>query len=132
MGNKSVLIDDKEISFRYSRSGGPGGQHSNKVNTRVELMWDISESKSLSESEKELLLSRLDPQVRIVVARFRSQKRNKDLAVEKLLSLVDANLKTNAKRVPTKPSVSVKRKRVEKKRKRGELKRQRRPIDFID
>ena len=88
--------------------------------------------KSLSESEKELLLSRLDPQVRIVVARFRSQKRNKDLAVEKLMSIVDANLKTNAKRVPTKPSVSVKRKRVEKKRKRGELKRQRRPIDFID
>mgnify|MGYP003331572069 CR=1 FL=1 len=87
---------------------------------------------SLSESEKELLLSRLDPQVRIVVARFRSQKRNKDLAMEKLMSLVDANLKTSAKRVPTKPSVSVKRKRVEKKRKRGELKRQRRPIDFID
>ena len=119
-------MDRNELSFRYTKSGGPGGQHSNKVNTRVELTWSVTDTVSFSEIEKELLVQRLGPKVRVVVSKYRSQKRNKDLALEKLTSLVERNLRTEPNRVPSKPSASKKRKRVDDKRKRGELKRQRR------
>jgi len=126
------VINQNEISFRYSRSGGPGGQHSNKVNTRVELIWNISESASISEANKKLLLSRLGPRVRIVVSQYRSQRRNKDLALERLMSVVEKNLRTDPKRIASKPSASAKRKRIEQKKKRGELKRQRNSANYLD
>ena len=132
MNRRSLDIDRNELSFRYTKSGGPGGQHSNKVNTRVELTWSIADTVSFSEIEKELLVQRLGPKVRVVVSKYRSQKRNKDLALEKLTSLVERNLRTEPKRVPSKPSASKKRKRVDDKRKRGELKRQRRGDDYFD
>ena len=132
MNRRSLDIDRNELSFRYTKSGGPGGQHSNKVNTRVELTWSITDTVSFSEMDKELLVRRLGPKVRIVVSQYRSQKRNKDLALEKLISLVERNLKTEPKRVPSKPSVSKKKKRVDDKRKRGKLKRQRRGDDYFD
>ena len=132
MNRRSLDIDRNELLFRYTKSGGPGGQHSNKVNTRVELTWSITDTVSFSEMDKELLVQRLGPKVRIVVSQYRSQKRNKDLALEKLTSLVERNLKTESKRVPSKPSASKKKKRVDDKRKRGELKRQRRGGDFFD
>ena len=132
MNRRSLDIDRSELSFRYTKSGGPGGQHSNKVNTRVELTWSITDTVSFSEIEKELLVQRLGPKVRVVVSKYRSQKRNKDLALEKLTSLVERNLRTEPKRVPSKPSASKKRKRVDDKRKRGELKRQRRGDDYFD
>ena len=132
MNRRSLDIDRNELSFRYTKSGGPGGQHSNKVNTRVELTWSITDTVSFSEIEKELLVQRLGPKVRVVVSKYRSQKRNKDLALEKLTSLVERNLKTEPKRVPSKPSASKKKKRVDDKRKRGELKRQRRGDDYFD
>ena len=112
MNWNSSDIDRNELSFRYTKSGGPGGQHSNKVNTRVELTWSITDTVSFSEMDKELLVQRLGPKVRIVVSQYRSQKRNKDLALEKLISLVERNLKTEPKRVPSKPSASKKKKRV--------------------
>ena len=132
MNRRSLDIDRNELSFRYTKSGGPGGQHSNKVNTRVELTWSITDTVSFSEIEKELLVQRLGPKVRIVVSKYRSQKRNKDLALEKLASLVERKLRTEPKRVPSKPSASKKKKRVDDKRKRGELKRQRRGDDYFD
>ncbi len=132
MNRRLLDIDRNELSFRYTKSGGPGGQHSNKVNTRVELTWSITDTVSFSEIEKELLVQRLGPKVRVVVSKYRSQKRNKDLALEKLTSLVERNLRTEPKRVPSKPSASKKRKRVDDKRKRGELKRQRRGDDYFD
>jgi len=132
MNWNSSGIDRNELSFRYTKSGGPGGQHSNKVNTRVELTWSITDTVSISDTEKELLVQRLGPKVRIVVSKYRSQKRNKDLAIEKLTSLVERNLKTEPKRVPSKPSVSKQKKRVDDKRKRGALKRQRRGDDYFD
>ena len=132
MNRRSLDIDRNELSFRYTKSGGPGGQHSNKVNTRVELTWSITDTVSFSEIEKELLVQRLGPKVRVVVSKYRSQKRNKDLALEKLASLVERNLRMEPKRVPSKPSASKKRKRVDDKRKRGELKRQRRGDDYFD
>ena len=132
MNRRSLDIDRNELSFRYTKSGGPGGQHSNKVNTRVELTWSITDTVSFSEMDKELLVQRLGPKVRIVVSQYRSQKRNKDLALEKLISLVERNLKTEPKRVPSKPSASKKKKRVDDKRKRGKLKRQRSGDDYFD
>ena len=125
-------MDRNELSFRYTKSGGPGGHHSNKVNTRVELTWSIADTVSFSDTEKKLLVQRLGPKVRIVVSKYRSQKRNKELALEKLTSLVEKNLKTEPKRIPSKPSASKKKKRVDDKRKRGELKRQRRGDDYFD
>ena len=132
MHRSSIDIDRNELSFRYTKSGGPGGQHSNKVNTRVELTWSITDTVSFSEIEKELLVQRLGPKVRIVVSKYRSQKQNKDLALKKLISLVERNLKPEPKRVPSKPSASKKKKRVDDKRKRGKLKRQRRGDDYFD
>ena len=132
MKRRLPVINQNEISFRYSRSGGPGGQHSNKVNTRVELIWNISESASISEANKKLLLSRLGPRVRIVVSQYRSQRRNKDLALERLMSVVEKNLRTDPKRIASKPSASAKRKRIEQKKKRGELKRQRNSANYLD
>ena len=99
-------MDRNELSFRYTKSGGPGGQHSNKVNTRVELTWSIADTVSFSDTEKKLLVQRLGPKVRIVVSKYRSQKRNKDLALEKLTSLEERNLRTEPMRVPTSPSAS--------------------------
>lgn len=132
MNWNSLDIDRNELSFRYTKSGGPGGQHSNKVNTRVELTWSITDTVSFSDTEKKLLVQRLGPKVRIVVSKYRSQKRNKELALEKLTSLVERNLKTEPKRVPSKPSASKQKKRVDDKRKRGALKRQRRGDDYFD
>ena len=125
-------MDRNELSFRYTKSGGHGGQHSKKVNTRVELTWSSADTVSFSDTEKKLLVQRLGPKVRIVVSKYRSQKRNKELALEKLTSLVEKNLKTEPKRIPSKPSASKRKKRVDDKRKRGELKRQRRGDDYFD
>ena len=99
---------------------------------RVELIWNISESASISEANKKLLLSRLGPRVRIVVSQYRSQRRNKDLALERLMSVVEKNLRTDPKRIASKPSASAKRKRIEQKKKRGELKRQRNSANYLD
>ena len=120
------VIPDSELSVRFTPSGGPGGQHANRSNTRVELSWRVEDSTVLSDSDRQLLLKILGPVVRIVVDDERSQLRNRDLAERRLGARVAAALVRPKRRRPTKPSRSSKRRRVEGKRQRGDLKRQRR------
>ncbi len=122
---RSFEIPDRELHFRFSTSGGPGGQHANKANTRVELIWAVWETTSFTPQEKEILKQELGDTVRIVVNESRSQTRNREIACERLAQKVDKALQKKSKRKPTRPSRASKKRRLESKRKRGDLKRQR-------
>jgi ribosome-associated protein len=123
-GTCAIPLD--ELEWRFSGSGGPGGQHANTSNTRVELLFDIAESPSLAPRQRERLLERLGPVVRVVVSDTRSQARNRELALDRLRERLAAALRTPRPRRPTAPSRAARRRRVDAKRRRGELKRQRR------
>jgi len=125
MKRRSFEIPDGELFFRFSTSGGPGGQHANKSNTRVELVWEVSETTSFSTADKKVLEQELGATVRIVVNESRSQTRNREIARERLSQRVDKALQKKSKRKPTRPSRASKKRRLESKRQRGDLKRQR-------
>ncbi|MEG3586014.1 MAG: alternative ribosome rescue aminoacyl-tRNA hydrolase ArfB [Actinomycetota bacterium] len=122
---RSFEIPDSELVFRFSTSGGPGGQHANKANTRVELVWEVSETMSFSTADKKVLEQELGATIRIVVNESRSQTRNREIARERLSKKVEKALQRKSKRKPTRPSRASKKRRLESKRKRGDLKRQR-------
>ncbi len=122
---RSFEIPDGELHFRFSTSGGPGGQHANKANTRVELVWEVMETTSFTPQEKKMLEQELGATVRIVVNESRSQTRNREIACERLSQKVDKALQKKSKRKPTRPSRASKKRRLESKRRRGDLKRQR-------
>ena len=123
---------DNELNFSFSRSGGPGGQHVNKVNTKVELRFNIANSQSLSEEEKVILLEKLAKQTNqegelIVIAQdTRSQLKNKSKAKEKFYDIINKALKTKKKRKPTIISKAAKEKRLKGKRELSEKKERRR------
>ena len=129
--SRSCAIDVSELDWRFSRSGGPGGQHANTSDTRVEVRFDVATSPSLGPRQRARLLERLGPEVRAVAADSRSQARNRELAMERLRSKLADGLHVTPERRPTKPSASAKRARVESKRRRSEVKRTRArpPID---
>jgi ribosome-associated protein len=119
----------KEIVIRTSRSSGPGGQHTNKVESRVELSWIPAESACLDENQKRLVLARLGPRLTeggvlvLTGEKFRSQHRNREEVTARFLDQVLAALVPARKRVPTKPTRTGVEKRIRKKKIRGELKR---------
>jgi len=121
----SCRIDLDELEWRTSRSGGPGGQHANTSDTRVEVRFDVEESRSLGPRQRARLLERLGPVVRATASDSRSQARNRELALERLRSRIAEALHIERPRRPTKPSRAAKRKRVDTKRRRGEVKRKR-------
>jgi ribosome-associated protein len=123
-GTCAIPLD--ELEWRFSGSGGPGGQHANTSNTRVEVRFDVERSPSLGPRERALLLERLGPIVRVVAADTRSQARNRELALERLRDRLASALRTPRSRRPTTPSAGARRRRVDAKRRRGQLKRQRR------
>jgi ribosome-associated protein len=127
----SLAIPLSELQFRFSPSGGPGGQHANKVSTRVELRFDVAGSSTLGPRQRARLLERLGPEVRIAVDDERSQLRNRQLAVERFRARVAGALHVEKPRRPTRPSRSAKERRLEEKRQLSERKRNRRP-DFED
>jgi ribosome-associated protein len=129
-GTCAIPLD--ELEWRFSGSGGPGGQHANTSNTRVELRFDVAGSPSLRPRERALLLERLGPVVRVVVADTRSQARNRELALERLRDRLASALRMPRTRRPTAPSTAARRRRVDAKRRRGQLKRQRRARPEID
>ena len=123
----SLAIPASELQVRFSASGGPGGQHANKVNTRVELRFDISSSPSLGPRQRARLLDRLGPELRVVVDDERSQARNRQLAVERFRQRMAAALHVEKARRPTRPSRGAKERRLAAKRQVSERKRSRRP-----
>lgn len=122
----------REVSYKTSRSSGPGGQHVNKSESRVELSWNLLETKCLKETQillvKQRLASRLtDHGVLILTSeKHRSQYRNRVEVTERFLDLISASLVPARKRLPTKPSRSSIEKRIKNKKIRGEIKKSRR------
>ena len=123
---RSCVIPPDELEWRFSGSGGPGGQHANTSNTRVELVFDIAASESLGPRQRARLLDRLGPRVRVVASERRSQLQNRELALERLRDRIANALHVEPPRVATRPSRASKRARVEQKRRQGERKRTRR------
>lgn len=126
---------EKEFSFSQSRSSGPGGQHVNKVNSKVELRFDVKNSQLLSESEKKLILKKLagkiskEGELIIVAQSERSQFNNKQIAIDKFYALVSYALRPQKKRIKTSPTKSSVLKRIEKKKQRSQKKSLRKKID---
>ena len=115
-----------EISWRATTSGGPGGQHANRTLSRVEVQFDVAASPTLGPRQRARLLERLGPIVRASASESRSQARNRELALERLATKLDAGLRVQPVRTPTRPTKSSQVRRVESKRRRAETKRQRR------
>jgi ribosome-associated protein len=115
------------LQFKFTPSGGPGGQHANKVNTRVELRFDVAGSSALGPRQRSRLLDRLGPEVRVVADDERSQARNRQVAVDRFRQRMAAALHVDKPRRPTKPSRGAKERRLEAKRHLSERKRNRRP-----
>jgi ribosome-associated protein len=122
---RGVTIPLADIELRASRSSGPGGQHANVTASRVEAVFDVASSRSLSDDEKRRIAARCGPVVRAVAQDTRSQARNRELALERLRGRLESALIVPRQRRATKPSARARRRRVESKRRRGELKRMR-------
>jgi ribosome-associated protein len=124
-----VRIPLDEIELRVSRSSGPGGQHANTSETRVEAVFDVEASATLSERQKHRVLGRLGPVVRAVAQDERSQLRNRELALARLAERLREALRVERRRVPTRPTAASRERRLEEKRRRGDTKRLRRAPD---
>ncbi len=120
-----VAADDLE--WRFSGSGGPGGQHANTANTRVELRLDVAAARSLGPRQRARLLERLGPLVRVVASDERSQLRNRELARARLAERLAAALRVEPVRRPTRPTLASRERRLTDKRRRAERKEGRRP-----
>jgi ribosome-associated protein len=127
--NRSVRIPLDEIELRASRSSGPGGQHANVTASRIEAVFDVEASRSLSEAQRELLLNKLGPRVTAVAQDARSQARNRELALERLRTKLAEGLRRPRPRRPTKPSRAARERRLESKRRTSQRKARRRPPD---
>ena len=122
----TLVIAASELSWRFTRSGGPGGQHANTSDTKAEVRFDIAGSPSLGPRQRARLQERLGDEVRAVAADERSQARNRDLALERLCERLAAALRVDPPRKPTKPSAAAKRRRLEAKRRQASRKSARR------
>jgi ribosome-associated protein len=122
---RSVSIPSSEIRVRVSRSSGPGGQHANTAETRVEALFDVDTSSTLTERQKQRVRARVGPVVRAVAQDERSQARNRDLAVERLVGKLREALRVERRRVATRPTKSSVERRLESKRRRAAVKRHR-------
>ena len=122
-----LAIPLEEVQLRYSRSSGPGGQHAQKTETRVEAVFDVVASETLTGAQKRRLTGRIGPVVRAVAQDERSRWRNRELALERLAEAICAGIRVERKRRPTKPSAAAQKQRLESKRRRSQVKRLRKP-----
>lgn len=133
----SLAIPSAELGWRFSRSSGPGGQHVNTSDSRVELMWDLTKSTALSDTQREILLTQLERRLvggvlTVTSHEQRSQMRNREIAQQKLADILAAALAPPpASRRPTKPSRGSKRRHQSSKQQRSATKqlRKRPPLD---
>lgn len=134
--NSHTAIPSSELAFRFSRSGGPGGQNVNKLETKVELLFDVAASAGLTDEQKQLVFSReknridSDGTLRVTAQESRSQFENREAAVGKFISLLAAALAKRKKRVRTRAPKASKEKRIEGKKKRGKIKQMRGRVDY--
>lgn len=126
---RSVVLPLAEVTFRFSRSSGPGGQHAQKSETRVEAVFEVEASNALTDAQKRRVVSRAGPVLRAIAQDERSQVRNRELALERLVEHLRSALRVERRRVPTKPSAAARERRLEGKRRRSDTKRLRRPPD---
>jgi ribosome-associated protein len=123
---RSVVLPRSEIELRTSRSSGPGGQHAQKSETRVEAVFDVEGSSALSDAQKRRVVAKAGPILRAIAQDERSQLRNKELATERVVESLREALRVPRRRVPTKPSAAARERRLEQKKRRGQVKRLRR------
>jgi ribosome-associated protein len=123
---RTVALPPGEILLRTSRSSGPGGQHAQKSETRVEAVFDVEASSALSDVQKKRVVAKAGPVLRAVAQDERSQLRNKELATERLVEALREALRVPRHRVPTKPSKAAKERRLESKKRRSDTKKLRR------
>jgi ribosome-associated protein len=122
----SLVLPLSELTWHFSRSGGPGGQHANTSDTRVEVRFDIAASASLGPRQRARLLERFGPEVRAAAGDERSQARNRELALRRLADRLADGLRVEAPRRPTKPTRASVQRRLDAKRRRSSRKSQRR------
>src|SRR5436305_10738189 len=126
---RSVSLPEGEIELRTSRSSGPGGQHAQKTETRVEALFDVERSKALTDAEKRRVVERAGPVLRAIAQDERSQSRNRELALERVVEQLREALRVPRRRRPTKPSQGSIERRLDEKRRRSQPKRQRSTSD---
>ena len=123
LARRDVLVPLSEIDLRFSRSSGPGGQHAQKTETRVEAVFDVESSEALTDTQKQRLISRHGAVVRTIAQEERSQWRNREIALERLAAAIAAGLRVERKRRATKPTAESRERRLEENRRRAETKR---------
>ena len=130
--NSELRLPQAEVRYRTTRSSGPGGQHVNKTETQVELLFDVAHSSSLTEAQRQRILSKLknlidqDGVLHLTAQSERSQLRNREIVTARFQEVLAAALREPKKRRSTKPTAASKTKRLESKKRRGQIKRLRR------
>jgi ribosome-associated protein len=123
--HRGLDVPLSEITWRATTSGGPGGQHANRTLSRVEVEFNVHASASLGPRQRARLLQQVGPVVRASASDSRSQARNRDMALQRLAAKLDAGLRVQPARAPTRPTKGSQVRRVDAKRRRGETKRRR-------
>jgi ribosome-associated protein len=126
---RALAIPRSEFELRFSRSSGPGGQHAQRSETRVEALFDVAASSALSEAQKRRVTERLGPVVTAIAQDERSQSRNRELALDRVAGQLREALRVRRPRRPTSPTAAARERRLGQKRRRGEVKQQRRQPD---
>jgi ribosome-associated protein len=132
--NDELSVPESELTFKATRSGGPGGQHVNTTATRVELTWDVSASPSLTDAQRARILNRLENRIdsrgvlRIVEGGSRSQNQNREAVRDRFVALLAGALKRRRPRKKTRLPRAAKEKRLREKKKQGEKKKLRGPV----
>ena len=127
----NLQVPVSELQYRYSRSGGPGGQHVNRTESQVELLWDVRNASGLSKTQRyrieRALANRIDKDgiLHLTASERRSQLQNKKAVTDRFVALLREAIKPPKKRIPTKPSSSAREKRLQEKRHRSEIKQHR-------
>jgi ribosome-associated protein len=120
---RSVRLPVREILLRTSRSSGPGGQHAQKTESRVEAVFDVAASTALSDVQKRRVIAKAGPVLRAVAQDERSQLRNRELAIERLVAQLREALRVPRARKATKPSAAARERRLAEKKRRGDAKK---------